>query len=52
MGLFSSVFELAEDVVKIATAPVEVALTITKAVVKPISDIAKEVVDEVKDAVE
>ncbi len=49
MGLFDSLKELASDVLDIAVAPVEVAVDITKAVVKPVAEGARAVVDEVKD---
>lgn len=46
--LFESVFDLTTDVVKVAAAPVEVAVDLAGAVVKPISEVAGEIVDEVK----
>lgn len=47
-----SLFGLLSDVVEIATAPIKIAATATRVVTKPIAQLAKEVVEEVKDMVE
>ena len=47
--MFKFLFELAGDVVAIASAPIEVAVDITRAVTKPLADASKEVVEAVKD---
>ena len=52
MSLFDSFNELAEDSLRIATAPVEVVVDVTKAAVKPLAEGAQSVVDEVKDLTE
>lgn len=41
---------IAGDVVKTVTAPVEIATDITRAVTKPVADLAGDLVDEVKRA--
>jgi hypothetical protein len=46
--MFKSLICLATDVVKIAAAPVEIAVDLTRAATKPIADAAREVVAEVK----
>ncbi len=48
MGIFSSFVELAEDAGRLVAAPVEIALDITGAIVKPLADGAQVVVEEVK----
>lgn len=50
--MFKSLFDLAQDVVDIATAPVKIAVDLTRAAVKPMADMAREVVDEIKEEVE
>lgn len=50
--MFKSLFDLGKDIVDIATAPVEIAADITRAVTKPIADAAKEAVETVKDEVD
>jgi hypothetical protein len=55
MGIFSfikSVAGLAEDVIDIAIAPVEIATDITRLATKPIAETAQEVADEIKDEVD
>ena len=48
MGLFKSLVDLTENVVDIAIAPVEIAIDVTNAAIKPVADLANEVVEEVK----
>lgn len=48
--MLKSLFGLVEDTVKIASAPVEIALDTTRVVTKPIADLAQEAVEEVKEA--
>lgn len=48
--MFGSIGGLLGDVVKIATAPVSIAVDVTRVVTKPIADAAQEVVKEVKDS--
>lgn len=45
MGLF----DIFDDVVKIVTAPIEIAADVTRAVTKPMAEVAQDVVKEVKD---
>lgn len=47
--MFGNLFELATNVVKIAVAPVEIVASVANAAIKPIAELTKEVVDEVKD---
>ncbi len=47
--MFKSIFGIVEDVVKVATAPIEIAADVTRAVTKPIADVAQEVVKDVKE---
>lgn len=47
-GLFDSIADLATNVVKVAAAPIEVAVDLTNAVVKPMADAAEVVVQDVK----
>jgi hypothetical protein len=47
--MLGSLFGLVTDVVKIAAAPIEVALDVTRVVTKPVADIAEEVVDTAKE---
>lgn len=47
--MFKSLFGIVGDVVKVAVAPVEVALDVTRAVTKPIGDMAADLTKEVKD---
>jgi len=46
--MFGSLFDLAEDVCDIVSAPVEIVAETARVVTKPIADVAKEVVEEVK----
>lgn len=46
--MFGSLFGVAIDLVKIAAAPVEIALDVTRAVTKPVADVAQEAVKEIK----
>jgi len=48
--MFKSIFGLVEDVATVVTAPVEVAVDLTRCVTKPLADAAEAVTDEVKDA--
>ena len=48
-GLLKSVVDLGSDVVKVAVAPVEIAVDVTKAVIKPVAEVATDIVEEVKD---
>ena len=50
--MFGSLLGLATDVVKIATAPVEIAVDVTRVVTKPVADAAQEAVSAVKEEVE
>lgn len=47
-GLLKSVVDLTADVVKVVAAPVEIAADLAGAVVKPLAEVASELVDEVK----
>lgn len=46
--MFGSLFGVVTDVVKIATAPVEIAVDLVSVPVKLVADVAEEVVKEVK----
>jgi hypothetical protein len=46
--MLDSLFGLATDVVKIAAAPVKIATDVTRAVTKPLADVATEIADEVE----
>lgn len=48
--MFGSLIGIVSDAVKIAAAPIEIAADVTRAVTKPIAEVAQEVVKEVKDA--
>ena len=50
--MFSSLLKLTTDLVRIATAPVEIAADITRIVTEPIAEAAEDTVESVKDAVE
>jgi len=50
--MFKSLFELGKDVVDIATAPVEIAVDVTRAVTEPIAETAQDCVDAVKEEIE
>lgn len=47
--MFKSLFGLVENVVSIAAAPVEIALDVATAVIKPIAEAAQEVVEAIKE---
>ena len=47
-GLFKSVADLAADVVQVAVAPVEIVAELAGAAVKPIAEVAKDLVADVK----
>jgi len=49
MGLFDSLVDLGKDVFDIVKAPVEIAVDVTGAVVKPVADTAREVVADIKE---
>lgn len=46
--MFKSWMNLATDVVKIAAAPVEIAADAARIITKPVADVAKDVVKEIK----
>ncbi len=46
--MFKSIFNLAEDVARVVTAPVEILSDIAQVVTKPSADLAQDIVDEVK----
>lgn len=46
--MFKSLMGVVGDAVKIVAAPVEIALDVTRAVTKPIADVAQEAVKEIK----
>lgn len=50
MGLFDSVLDLTKNVADVAIAPIEIAVDVTNAAIKPVADLANETVEEVKDA--
>jgi hypothetical protein len=45
MGLF----DILGDVVDIVSAPIEIAADVTRAVTKPVAEVAQDVVKEIKD---
>lgn len=47
--MLGSLLGVATDLIKIAAAPVEIAVDITRAATKPVADAAQEVAKEVKD---
>jgi len=49
-GLLNSVLNLGKNVVDIAVAPVEVAVDIVNAGVKPVADAAKDIVKDIKES--
>ena len=49
MGIFDDLVSITCDVVKIATAPVVVALDITKTITSTVAEAVEEVVKEIKD---
>lgn len=50
--MFGSLLNLGSDLVDIATAPVKIAVNVTRVVTKPVADFANEVVEEVSDFVD
>jgi len=52
MGLFDSVINLTKNVTDIVVAPVEIAVDLTNAAVKPLADAANEVVEDTKEALD
>lgn len=48
MGLFDSIFDLAKDVAAVVATPIEMAVDLTGAAVKPIAEAAKELASDVK----
>ncbi len=47
--MFGSISGLVGDALKIASAPVQVAADVTRAVTKPLADVAQQVAKDVKD---
>lgn len=47
--MFKPLFGIVEDVARIALTPVEIAADLTRAVTKPIADVAEEAARDVKD---
>ena len=47
--MFGSLIGLATDVVKVATAPIEVAVDVVRVVTKPVAEEVEEIVKDVKD---
>lgn len=47
--MFKSLIGLVSDVAKVAVAPVEIAVDVTRAMTKPVADMATEMTKEVKD---
>ena len=47
-GLLKSVVELATDVVKVVAAPVEMAVDLADAAVKPLVEVAKDLTNDIK----
>ena len=50
--MFKSFLCLVDDVAKVAKAPVEIAVDLTRVVTKPAADLAEEAVKEVKEMTE
>jgi len=48
--MFNSLIGLVTDVAKVAVAPVEIAIDVTRCVTKPLADLAGEISEEVKEA--
>lgn len=46
------IFDLVGDIVKIAVAPLEIAVDVTRIVTKPLADVATATVKEIKEGVE
>lgn len=49
MGLLDSCLDLVSDAAKVVVAPIEVVIDVADAIVKPIAEVAQDVVEEVKD---
>lgn len=49
--MFKSLLGLVEDVVKIAVAPVEIAIDATRIITKPVGDVAQAAAKEIKQTV-
>lgn len=49
--MFDSLIGLTKDVVKIATAPIEIALDTTRLVTKPLAEASKEITSDIKETV-
>jgi hypothetical protein len=47
-GLFNSLVDLAADVATVVAAPVKIVVDLTGAAVKPVAEVAKTLVDDVK----
>ena len=47
-SLFKSVVDLATDVAQVVVAPVEMAVDLTDAVVKPVAEVAKDLANDIK----
>lgn len=47
-GIFDSIVDLATDTVKIVAAPIDVAVTLTAAVVKPVAEVVTDLADDIK----
>ena len=48
MGIFDSVMNLTKDVFEVVSTPVEIAIDLADAAVKPMAEAAKEIKDEIK----
>ncbi len=49
--MFKSLFGIVEDVAKIVTTPVEIAIDATRIVTKPLGNVAQEAAKEIKTVV-
>ena len=47
--MFDSIFGVAGDVLRVATAPIEIAADAAKVITQPLAEAAQEVVDSVKE---
>lgn len=47
--MFSSIFGIAKDIVKVAVAPIEIAADVTRSITKPVADAVEEVVNDIKE---
>lgn len=47
--MFKSLFSIVEDVARVITTPVEIAVDVASAVTNPIAEVAQDVVDFVKE---